>query len=168
MSLGMLFFLFVAALTTAAAVAVVTSKNLVNAAMWLMLALFGAAVAFVLLQAAYIAVIQVVVYIGAIAILIIFTVMLTRRDDKDQVPGTTKQWPIAALLSLVLFLGLSYFYLTSAQTAVLAPALDSDLNIVSSLGEQLVSPGAYVLPFELASVLLLAALIGSIVVAWRK
>ena len=77
-------------------------------------------------------------------------------------------WPFAAVLSLALFLGLAYFYYTLPQTDILAPALEGDMNAVSQLGQQLVSPNAYVLPFELASVLLLAALIGSIVVAWRK
>jgi NADH-quinone oxidoreductase subunit J len=168
MSFGVIVFFCAAALTLAAAVAVVTTKNLVTAAMWLVLALFGAAVLFVLLQATFIAVVQVVVYIGAIAVLIIFTVMLTRHGDERQIPGTTTGWPVAALLSLSLFAGLAYLYLTSSRTAVMAPALDSELNLVSELGQQLVSPSAYVLPFELASVLLLAALIGSIVVAWRK
>lgn len=168
MSLGMLIFLLMVVVTTVAAVAVVTSKKLVNAAMWLMVALFGAAVAFVLLQATYIAVIQVLVYIGAIAVLIVYTIMLTRDPDEAQDPGINKQWPIAAVLSLALFLGLAYFYYTLPQTDVLAPALEGELNAVSLLGQQLVSPNAYVIPFELASVLLLAALIGSIVVAWRK
>lgn len=168
MSLGLFIFFLMVVVTIVAAVAVVTSQNLVNAAMWLMVALFGAAIAFVLLQATYIAVIQVLVYIGAIAILIVYTIMLTRDPDEKHVPGVNKQWPIAAALSLVLFLGLAYFYYTLPQTNVLAPALDGDLNAISQLGALLVSPDAYVLPFELASILLLAALIGSIVVAWRK
>lgn len=168
MSIGVLIFLFVALLTCAASLAVVTVKNLVNAAMWLMVALFGGAVIFVLLQVAYIAVVQVVVYIGAIVILIIFTIMLTRSGDEKQDPGTSKQWPIAAVLSTVLFAGLTYLYLNSPQLPEMAPSLNGELFGVSELGQKLVSSNAYALPFELASVLLLAALIGSIVIAWRK
>jgi NADH-quinone oxidoreductase subunit J len=168
MSIGVLIFLFVALLTCAASLAVVTVKNLVNAAMWLMVALFGGAVIFVLLQVAYIAVVQVVVYIGAIVILIIFTIMLTRSGDEKQDPGTSKQWPIAAVLSTVLFAGLTYLYLNSPQLSEMAPSLNGELFGVSELGQKLVSSNAYALPFELASVLLLAALIGSIVIAWRK
>ncbi len=168
MNFSILIFLFVAVLTTFAALVVVTNKNLVSAAMWLIVALFGAALTFVLLEATYIAVVQVVVYIGAIAVLIVFTIMLTRRSAEKEPSGATKQWPIAAVLSLALFSGLTYFYLTVPGTDRLAPVLDKELNMVSALGQLLVSPSGYVLPFELASVLLLAALIGSIVVAWRK
>lgn len=168
MSIGALLFLFVALLTCAASLAVVTVKNLVNAAMLLMVALFGGAAIFVLLQVTYIAVVQVVVYVGAIVILIVFTIMLTRSGDEKQDPGTSKQWPLAALLSAVLFAGLTYLYLNSPQLAEMAPVLNGELFGVSELGQKLVSPNAYALPFELASVLLLAALIGSIVIAWRK
>jgi len=168
MSLVSLLFLFTAVLTCGASIMVVTTKNMVQAALWLVLALFGGAVIFVLLQAPYIAVIQVVVYIGAIAVLVIFAVMLTRQTEGELLPGKTNQWPIAALLSAALFVGMAYFYLSSPRTALMAPVLDPKFDLIRELGQQLVSPNGYVLPFELASILLLAALIGSIVVAWRK
>jgi len=159
-------FLVVAVVTLLAALLVVTTPNLVHAALWLILALFGVAATFVLLNATFLAVVQVVVYIGAIAILMIFAIMLTRRVMKDSGPQTNSNWIWAALLGLVLFAGLTFVLFNSGAADVSMSALVDDP--VVQLGKELVSPNAYVIPFELASVLLLAAMIGAIVVAWKK
>ena len=79
-------FLIVALFTLVSGLLVVTSRNLVHAALWLVSTLFGVAVTYSLLHANFLAVVQVVVYIGAIAILFIFAVMLTRKDMRDQGP----------------------------------------------------------------------------------
>ena len=94
-------FIATAALIVASAVMVVTTRNLVHAALWLIAALFGVAVIFILLEAGFLAVVQVVVYIGAIAIMFIFAVMLTRRDLLDHGPRVNKGWPAALVLSLL-------------------------------------------------------------------
>ena len=85
-------FLVVAALTLASAFLVVTVRNLIHAAVWLVAALFGVAVIFVLLDAGFMATVQVVLYIGAIAILIVFAVMLTRRVMQDVGPQSNANW----------------------------------------------------------------------------
>src|SRR6185436_18331875 len=103
-------FLLVALFTLVSASRVVTTGNLVHAALWLISTLFGVAVIFALLNAGFLAVVQVVVYIGAIAILFIFAVMLTRKDMRDQGPQMNANWWIGALLSVVVFIGL-YFLL---------------------------------------------------------
>ena len=77
-------FLVVAFATLGSGFMVVTTRNMVHAALWLVATLFGVAMVFVLLDAGFLAVVQVVVYIGAIAILFIFAVMLTRKDMLDQ------------------------------------------------------------------------------------
>ncbi len=164
---GMVLFGIPALVTLVAAFLVVTTRKMVHAALWLVLALFGGAVIFVLLQAAFLAVAQVVIYIGAIAVLMIFAVMLTRRIGEEDMPPVNEHWPIAALLSGTLFIGLVFFYLNAEEVRVTAPALDPDFDMLTVMGQELLSPSAFVLPFELASVLLLAALIGSIVVAWK-
>ncbi len=79
-------FILVAARTLGAGLMVVTARNLIHSALWLVLALFGVAVLYVLLEAGFLAVVQVVVYIGAIAILIIFAIMLTRKIAPDSRP----------------------------------------------------------------------------------
>ena len=76
---------------------VVTTRNLLHAALWLVVALFGVAVLYAILQASFLAVVQVVVYIGAIAILFIFVVMLTRRELMEKGRQTRSKWWIPAL-----------------------------------------------------------------------
>ncbi len=149
------------------AVRVVTTRNLVHAALWLIATLFGVAVLYALLSASFLAVVQVVVYIGAIAILFIFAVMLTRREMRDSGPQLNRGWGLAALISLAVFAGLAAFLYTAPVSG--KPAADiSGLDTIGALGQALVSPDAYVLPFEVASVLLLAALIGAVYVAVNK
>jgi NADH-quinone oxidoreductase subunit J len=92
-------FLITAVVILASAVMVVSSRNLVHAALWLVSALFGVAVLYALLNAGFLAVVQVVIYIGAIAILFIFAVMLTRREMRDTGPGLNKNWWVSALMS---------------------------------------------------------------------
>src|SRR3989337_2061369 len=99
-------FILVAAITLGGAVMVVTVRNLVHAALWLILTLFGVAVMFAILNAGFFAVVQVVIYIGAISILMIFAIMLTRRVMQDVGPQLNPGWWIAGLLSVVLFGGL--------------------------------------------------------------
>ncbi len=159
-------FIIVAVVTLLAALLVVTTPNLVHAALWLILTLFGVAATFVLLNATFLAVVQVVVYIGAIAVLMIFAIMLTRRVMKDSGPQTNSNWVWAALLGLVLFAGLTFVLINSGAADASLSTLSADP--VTQLGKELVSPNAYVIPFELASVLLLAAMIGAIVIAWKK
>jgi NADH-quinone oxidoreductase subunit J len=160
-------FLIVAILTLLFALRVVTTGNLIHAALWLIATLFGVAVVYTLLQASFLAVVQVVVYIGAIAILFIFAVMLTRRDMRDQGPQLNRNWWFGAMLSAATFGGL--FFLLQGWTGVskTASVYPSDFDAVSALGNALVSPDAYVLPFEVASVLLVAALIGAVYVAFN-
>ena len=166
-SLEILFIIFALA-TLFSAFRVVTTKNIIHAALWLVGALFGIAMIFALLNAPYLAVVQVVVYIGAIAILMIFAIMLTRRSMEDQDQQVNTNWWLAALLSVLLFVGLAIIVFNTSAIDVTMPEYTDAEIFVEQLGEALVSPNAYILPFELASVLLLAALIGAIVVAWRK
>jgi len=161
-------FLIVALFTLGSGLMVVTTGNLIHAALWLVSTLFGVAVVFAILNAGFLAVVQVVVYIGAIAILFIFAVMLTRKDMRDQGPQVNKNWWIGALLSVLTFGGL-YFLLQGwnglSRTATDIP---SGFDAVAELGTALVSPDAYVLPFEVASVLLVAAMVGAVYVAFNR
>jgi NADH-quinone oxidoreductase subunit J len=161
-------FLVVAVLTLLFAVQVVTTGNLVHAALWLIAALFGVAMTFVLLSASFLAVVQVVVYIGAIAILFIFAVMLTRKEMRDQGPQLNRNWWFGALLAVLTFGGLFFLLQGWSGLSKTAAAIPSGFDAVSVLGNALVSPDAYVLPFEVASVLLVAALVGAVYVAFNR
>jgi NADH-quinone oxidoreductase subunit J len=168
MEAQILFFLC-AALILVSALMVVTTKNLIHAALWLIATLFGAAVLYASLEAGFLAVVQVVVYIGAIAIMFIFAVMLTRRELLDKTDQTNPNWPLALGLSVLSFGGLAFivsgFGATLDKTSAAIPA---GVDPLALLGKALLSPEAYVLPFEVASVLLLAAMIGAVYVAMNR
>ena len=154
-------FLVVALFTLGSGFMVVTTRNLVHAALWLVSTLFGAAVAYVLLNANFLAVVQVVVYIGAIAILFIFAVMLTRKDLRDQGPQMNKNWWFGALLAVSTFGGLYFLLQGWSGLSKTATAIPVGFDAVTELGTELVSPAAYFLTFEVASVLFVAALVGA-------
>lgn len=165
MSTTQVIFLITAGVTLVAAVMTVSVRKMMHAALWLVLALMGVAVLFALLQTSFFAVVQVLVYIGAIAILIIFSVMLTRRIVQEQQRPMTRFWWLAALLALIVFVGLVVtlsgwqgFY--PAQQAV-----NSHPEDIAALGLALVDPVGYVIPFEVASLLLMAALVGAVFIA---
>jgi len=168
MDASQVIFILSAALIIASAVMVVTTRNLIHAALWLISALFGVAVLFALLDASFLAVVQVVVYIGAIAIMFIFAVMLTRKELRDQGAQVNSSWPIAALFSALTLGGI--FVLFTKWTGFNMPLgeIPAGADTLGQLGIALTSPDAFVLPFEVASVLLLAALIGSVYVAMNK
>ena len=160
-------FLVVAFATLFFGLMVVTTRNLVHAALWLVATLFGVAVTYALLHANFLAVVQVVVYIGAIAILFIFAVMLTRKDMRDQGPQMNRNWWAGVLIAVITFGGL--FFLLNAWSGMskVAGPYPTGFDAIAELGNELVSPAGYVLPFEVASVLLVAALVGAVYVAFN-
>lgn len=161
-------FLIVAGMTLLSALMVVTVRNLVHAALWLVATLFGVAIIYTLLNAGFLAVVQVVVYIGAIAILFIFAVMLTRRQSAETGPSLNQNWWAGALMAVLTFAGLAFLLQTWSGFSKQASAIPLGFDAVSQLGDALTSPAGYVLPFEVASVLLLAALVGAVYLAFNK
>ena len=159
-------FLVAGVITLISAIMVVASPNLIHAALWLVVTLAGVAVLFLLLEAAFLAVVQVAIYIGAIAILVIFAVMLTRRVSTDLAGQVNRTWWLAAPAAALLFAGLLVlFSRIRAFQAVPAQLVKGPSTLVVDLGRALVDANGFVLPFEIASVLLLAAMIGAIVIA---
>jgi NADH-quinone oxidoreductase subunit J len=160
-------FLVTALVAVLSALMVVASPRLVHAALWLVVTLGAVTVIFLLLDAAFLAMVQVAVYIGAIAILIIFTVMLTRRVMGDSGPQANRTWWLAVFIAFVMF-GALLALLTQVPTwwQSALPVLPGTADgMIEELGRSLVDVNRYVVPFEVASVLLLAALIGAIVLA---
>jgi NADH-quinone oxidoreductase subunit J len=163
-----IFFFVVAAVILISAFMVVTSRNLVHAALWLVSTLFGVAVLYTMLNAGFLAVVQVVVYIGAIAILFIFAVMLTRRELRDRGPGLNENWPFAAVTGMIVFVGLWQMVSQWTGSSKQAADLPSGFDAVGQLGIALIAPNEFVLPFEVASILLLAALVGAVYIAYGR
>ena len=168
MTAEQIIFLIVGAVTLIAGFLVVTVRNLVHAALWLVATLFGVAILYALLNASFLAVVQVVVYIGAIAILFIFAVMLTRRQAADTGAAVNKNWWAGAIIAVVTFGGLAYLLQSWSGFTKQAAAIPSGFDAVNELGNALTSPMGYVLPFEVASILLLAALVGAVYLAFNK
>jgi NADH:ubiquinone oxidoreductase subunit 6 (subunit J) len=160
------FFIF-ALLAIGGALGVVASRNLIHGALYLIISLFGAAGLFVLLLAPFLAAVQVLVYIGAIVVLIIFAAMLTRGMTQTK-EIYNRQWWLSALLAVVLLALLSIGILLPVwgPNGTNTPEILSATTVgVADLGVALVDGNQYVLPFEVASLLLTAAMIGAIVVA---
>ena len=159
-------FLIGAVLVLFSAVMVVTRSNLIHAALYLILALFGVAVIFVLLEAFYWAVIQVVVYIGAIAIMIIMAIMVTRDVTGEEHKPFNKNLVWAGLLGLLavvtLVWALTFWPHFGAE---IQQTVDSQA-VISDLGTQFFSGQGYLIPSLVASILLLAALIAAIKIAF--
>ncbi len=167
LTLTQIVFLVAAAVTLLAAFMVVTTRSMVHAALWLIMALAGVAVFFVLLNAGFLAVVQVAVYIDAIAIMIIIVVMLTRHSMGSEDQQTNKNWWAAVIAALLLFGSLALLFTQAPLLGAEAPALTMGSEaMLEELGLALVDVNRYIVPFEVASVLLLAALVGSIIVAW--
>ena len=146
-----------------AAIRVVTTKNIVHAALYLVVVLAGVAAIYVLLAAEFTAAVQILVYVGAILVLFLFGIMLTRAPigrtsdlDNDQ------RW-LALVVSLML-LGVLGGVLTDAYDDVKLPA-DAALQRSAEVGDSIFQ--VFVIPFEVISVLLLAALVGAVVIARR-
>ena len=168
MTIMQIIFLVVGAVILSSAVKVVTTGNLIHAALWLIVTLFGVAVLYALLNASFLAVVQVVIYIGAIAILFIFAVMLTRKEMRDRGPQVNRAWWLSAIIALLTFGGLMWILQSWNDFARLPANFPTGFDAVGLLGNALVSPDAFVLPFEVASVLLLAALVGAVYVAFNR
>ncbi|NDJ84554.1 MAG: NADH-quinone oxidoreductase subunit J [Chloroflexi bacterium] len=166
-------FLIFSVLSLGGGLAVVTLRNLFHSALMLMLSLFGTAGLFVLLVAPFLAAVQVLVYIGAIAILILFAIMLTRTIMGVQTTYNS-QWIGSAIAALLVFglllltftpLGDDVFDEQLSANLEEDPVDDVDYVTVEEIGIAFSTRAGFVLPFEIVSLLLTAALIGAIVVA---
>lgn len=149
------------------AIAVVTVRNLFHAALWLMLVFFGMAGLYVLLEAPFFAAAQLFIYMGAIGILIIFAIMLTRAFMRQPMPRANEQWWLAALLAAVL-LGVLVFLILRVGLGEVARAQTVPEHTIQILGVTLVDPEGYALAFEIASVLLVVALIGAVTIVRER
>jgi NADH-quinone oxidoreductase subunit J len=157
-------FYVIAALIVFGAIRVVTCKNLVHAALWLVLVLAGVAAQYILLAAEFVAITQVLVYLGAIVVLFLFGIMLTRAKtgiDSDLDHTGPKRLGAAAIG--VLLLGLMGYALWDEYRGKEIGSLV--VQRTAAVSDSIFS--TYLLPFEVISVLLLAALVGAIVLARR-
>ena len=145
------------------AIYVVTLRNIFHSALFLILALFGVAGIYILLGAEFLAAVQVLIYVGAVAILMIFAIMLTSQLASKKISQSNEQ------VTLAVFVCAGFLLASLGSLAYSVWRLsDSALpeNNTMTIGKLLMTD--YVLPFEVVSVVLLAAMIGAIVLARRE
>ncbi|MGD2206183.1 MAG: NADH-quinone oxidoreductase subunit J [Anaerolineae bacterium] len=158
-------FIILSAVALVGAVGVVSNRNLFRAALFLVLSFVGVAGFYILLEVEILAMIQLLVYVGAIAILIIFAIMLSRQLMSPGFRARNEQWLGGLLVAIALFAVLVFVLLSVTWPTAQADVPD---DAIVELGKALVQPDKFVLPFEVASVLLLVALVGSVIIAREK
>lgn len=162
------FFYAIAALIVFSAIRVVTTHNVVHAALYLVAVLAGVGAQYVLLTAEFVAATQVIVYIGAIIVLFLFGIMLTQtRIGRDQ-NLTNRRW-LSGAVTGVLVLGVMAYALID-EYGWTRTKLPADIRIAHVNGSNTATVSdaifsQYLVPFEIISVLLLAALVGAVVLA---
>lgn len=157
-------FVFICLLTLVSAVAAMTLRNLVHCALCLVLTFSGLAALFLQLDAQFVGFAQILVYVGAVAILIVFAVLLTRSSETPQQSVATSSW--------VLGTGVAILTLGVLATSIMASSV-VDRNVpgkppvtVAQIGAQLMTN--YVLPLEVVGLLLTAAMLGAVIIAMRE
>jgi NADH-quinone oxidoreductase subunit J len=163
-------FWVIAIILVGSALAVVVMPKIVHAALFLV-AVFGAAAGiYVLLNAEFIAIVQVLIYAGAVTILILFAIMLTQNSMSRASNPFSGQWWLAGLICVLLAAGIIFAVNSSPMAAGAAgdalPLANAAGGTVVKIGQLLYSPFAYsyVLPFEIASVVLLVAIVGAVMI----
>ncbi len=160
-------FYFFAGLAVLSAVLVVTRRNAVHSAIFLITALLATAGIFLQLQAQFLFAVQIILYVGGIMVLFIFVIMLVNLDVALHQVQFNRQWWLALLLALVLGVQLAFALSLGSSAFKFAPAQPGQFEPNTELvGRSLFQN--YMLPFEIASILLLVAMIGAVVMAKRK
>lgn len=164
------FYLF-SIIVIASAVMVISSRNPVHSVLFLILAFFNSAGLFVLLGAEFLAMILIVVYVGAVAVLFLFVVMMLDVNFAEMRAGFLQYLPIGGLIGLILLIELvfvlgAWVLAPEAMTVVQAPVPAGDISNTDALGRLIYTD--YVYLFEAAGLILLIAMIGAIVLTHRQ
>jgi NADH:ubiquinone oxidoreductase subunit 6 (subunit J) len=165
-------FYIIAVLLVGSSLAVVLARNVVHAALFLVVVFGAASGIYVLLNAEFIAIVQVLIYAGAVTILVLFAIMLTQHSMGRNSNPFSGQWWLAALICVILAGGIIY---AVSSSPMIVGSAGGSANVIGAgtnggtivhLGQLLYSPFSYsyVLPFEIASVVLLVAIVGAIMI----
>jgi NADH-quinone oxidoreductase subunit J len=160
---GQILFILIAVFTLLMALGVAIARNLFHAALYLVGVFFGIAALFILLEAEFLAMAQIIIYIGAIATLIVFAIMLSKGMMGKEAGAYNSQWYFAGG-AMIFFFGLVSWLLVQMPFKTVTANVPADA--IEQIGTGFV--GRYVVPFEVASVLLLVALIGAVMLARER
>lgn len=156
-------FWILAVIVGAAAVFVIAARNPVHSVLWLILSFFTSAALLVLIGAEFLAMLLVVVYVGAVAVLFLFVVMMLDVDFVELKQGTLQYWPFAVLIGLAFFAEI-VMVRTAGVVTRLEPSPGADSN-AEAIGQVMYTD--YLLLFQVAGIILLVAMIGAIVLTLR-
>ena len=164
--MALIAFYLMAAVTLVSALMVIMARNPVHSVLWLILTFFSAAGLFVLIGAEFIAMLLVVVYVGAVAVLFLFVVMMLDVDFVELKDGTLRYWPFAMLVGIVfaaeIFMASVMGVHSRPDAFDAAPGADTNAEAIGQ-----VMYTEYLLLFQLAGIVLLIAMIGAIVLTLR-
>jgi NADH-quinone oxidoreductase subunit J len=166
MNASQVIFYLIAAFVLGTAVLAVTTRKIFRSAIWLLFSLVGVAGLYFWMQVEFVAAVQIIVYVGGVVVLIIFSIFLTHHSGSE-LPKPPLKRTIFSILAV--FFGFAFSYNIIAEYGF--PTTNAPFVVpVSAIGEQLLDTKQYgfVLPFEVVSMLLLAAMIGCIVIAMRS
>lgn len=165
MTASTLIFYMIAAFTLVNALLAVTSRQIFRSAIYLLFSMMGVAGLYFWMQMEFIAAVQIVVYVGGIVVLIIFSIFLTHKVGSDLPEPTYKRTLFAGLASLFAF---ALFWSVVKRNEFFGEQPMEELS-VNRIGTEMLNyqQGGFVLPFEVVSILLLAAMIGCIVIALK-
>ncbi|HEX4262839.1 MAG TPA: NADH-quinone oxidoreductase subunit J [Verrucomicrobiae bacterium] len=157
-------FAIIAIVTIAAGVAAMSLRNLVHCALALTVAFAGLAAAYLQLGAQFVGFTQLLVYVGAVAILIVFAILLTRGSEPPQQPVLSSGW-LTGIVVTVAVLGVLVYAI--AKSSVIQSAAPAQPEVtVRQIGDALMNK--FVLPLEVVGLLLTAALIGAVIIAMKE
>ena len=165
--LNSLLFYFFSALAVASAILMVTRRNIVHAVVFLITTLLATAGIFLQLQAEFLFIVQVILYVGGIMVLFVFVIMLVNLDVSMRLVQFNRQWLVAGVLALVLATQVLVAF-WAGRTTLRLPAMQVEIapKNTEAVADALFSK--YMLPFEIASILLLVAMVGAVVMAKRR
>jgi NADH-quinone oxidoreductase subunit J len=160
------FFYFLAILAMSSALATVVQKNPVHSALSLIMTLLAVAGLYLMLYAPFIAGVQIVLYAGGIMVLFLFVIMLVNIEQATHEERFNKQWPVALIAAVTLGGLLLWAYLRKSEMFPAATAVFPENTNTQDIALMLYRN--YMMPFEVASVLLLVAIVGAVVMAKRR
>jgi NADH-quinone oxidoreductase subunit J len=163
-----LFYAFAGVLVLSA-IGVITSKNPVHAALYLVFAFFNSAIIWMLMEAEFLAIVLVLVYVGAVMVLFLFVVMMLDINLAQMREGFTRYAPLGAVIALVVIAEIASVFIVKGldlPEAAATPAVVDGVGNTEALGKLLYTE--YLYPFELAAVILLVAIVAAITLTMRK
>ncbi len=169
MSVPQIFFGYFAISMTVLSLLVVTRRNPVHSVLWMLVLFIHIAALYLFLNAEFLAAIQIIIYAGAILVLFLFVIMLLNLKQEETADKYQGQWPISAGIAIVfaIFLGMIVGKIT-----VMPPLGEYSIEAIRAEGSMMtigkVLYTKYLLPFEIASLILLVALIGAVVLAKKR